>query len=501
MKYSALPPVDSLLVQIGQENAAVFQAQSHFNDAVLAHAGNGCSFSEIIGIVGAVVAVVAAAFTAGAALVAAYEAIGDLALSGVTAYFTLGEGAVSLFTQLKDDYTKFKPLVSNVEVAIQTVENDATILATKYDKLKDQLATNPDSALVIVDSTQFDTLTTAKLAEFTQAVQGAEGVPQDIKDKLIDAGTKYFHLVQLRNQKILEYDGAIMTIRSDARAYYELGIEVLKLDAANNADLQHFMDAQSFLDSMTKIQTSQMSYLTRSIWEEKRAYAFSVMDQSVISDDTMQSLKLWTVLPDQLQQQNQVLIRAGQSADTALFDTTSYNPSIAATVHLTDRDRETFAQTRQFHFVLSPNNFSAQDRRSFLLDALGTGFKITCNPPLPDFNGALTHVGHHRFLKSTDGSKPDAVFSSYAVRRGIQTGQMPGFTDIRNIPSTFELTGVSILGDWVLSGNAGTETMINTLQSFTISFTGTYASLNQPLLRRLARRSALEAERVRRLHQ
>jgi hypothetical protein len=288
-----LPQIAVLKDQITAQKQIVDARQAAFNAAVLAAAGTGCSFLEVIDIVAAVIAVVAAVFTLGSSLVAAYAALGDLAATGITAVATL-EGGVDLFNTLKDDYTKISTVVKKTETAISTAVNAANELKAKYQKLQAELGADasPDSGKVIVDDAKFDSLSEDRFQAFKASVNSATAVSADIRNQLLDAVHKWFDLTTLRNKKIYEYDSSVLAIQNDARQYYEACLERAAVQTAK-ADLQNnSLDLVSFQETIQRVQAAQLQVMRRAVWEEKRAFAFSRRDPSLISDAAMADIQL-----------------------------------------------------------------------------------------------------------------------------------------------------------------------------------------------------------------
>ncbi len=273
----------------------------------------------------------ASVFTAGSSLVAAYGAVGSLAASGVAAAAALGSEGLSLFNQLKSDYEQFKPMVTQVETAIQTAINNTDDLMAKYKKLQSALAANSDSARVIVEQTSFDALSDAHFQAFESAVNGVAGVDPAIKKQLTDAVQKYFDLAQLRNKKIQEYDSTVVAIQDDARQWYEMGVEAEKLNGFLGQLQTMLIPQEQFLDSVTKVQSAQLTMMRRAVWDEKRSYAFSQVNPDIVSDKNLAQLHIQGMIPSVLLlAHNDILGDMGSTVSTSgTRNITPFNPPIA----------------------------------------------------------------------------------------------------------------------------------------------------------------------------
>jgi predicted nucleic acid-binding Zn-ribbon protein len=474
------PLIDSLGKQIQNQKVIVLTASENFQQTVLEAAGNGCSFADILEIVIAIVAVVAAAYVAGEAIEAAYAAIDSLTVAGVTAVAELAQQGEQLFEELVEDYEKLKPMVTKVEASFNAVMTDIKDVSKKYQDLSALLNANPDSARVLVDQDGFDKLTAAKFNDLLNAIKSAD-VDQSVKDDLINALHKYMDLVQLRNKKIYEYDSSILSIRDDLRMRYEISIEIAKLTLYKSRIQANLVPKQDLLGSLNRVQTGQLSLMRNAVWNEKRAYAYSQIEPSIISDLSLAQQHLDSDVPEfLLAAHKSILDRMGAAnlnGDAA--NITWFNPPIGVRVSLSDADRSHLVALRYFVFNIGPKDFPIGQTQ---VEAMVTAYTITCHPISPSLVGSLIHLGHHQFQKSEASGQGNAIpsqayFASAATVSGFQTGNMTHPTDIRNLRQLNEIPGVSAFGGWAIRIDPNVPvTVLRDLQSLTITFNGHYRS-------------------------
>ena len=459
--------IGALKVQIDSARQRVDKAQANFDDAVL-NADNPCGFAQVLGIVVAVVAVVAAVFTAGSSLVAAYGAIGSLAATGLTAVSVGAEG-ISLFNELKTDYEKVKPLVTKVENAVSTAVNDVSDLVQKYNKLQALTNVDADCKRVVIEQTSFQNVSDDRLNQFRASVNGAAAVPQAIRDELISAVQLYFDLVQLRNKRINDHDGLIFAIQDSARQYFELGIQNKVISDLQSQVQNSLVSEAVYVDALTNVQNTQLAIMQRRVWDEKRALAFWQLDPGVIANQSLAQFHNNTrSLTPLMQAHADIVIKFGSlAANGTPFDRTPFNPPVRVTIRLTDAQRASLLLNRQFHFVTKQSDFPTAMREIFV-----TAFKFTMNPISPEFRGQIYHLGHHEFQTVNRGL---VEFTSVPVKKSFQTGNMPHFTDIRNLDSGASITGVSAMGNWLISADDDVPAeVLSSLQSIIIAFEGNY---------------------------
>jgi hypothetical protein len=456
-----LTVIDNLAADIATQKRIVDQAQANFDSAVMAAASGPCGFAEILGIVAAVIGVVGAAVTAGTSIVAAYSAIGTLATTGLG---TAAAGATAL-QELEKAYNDVKPVVTKVI----TAKNDVNDLVTKYKSLQGDLNANADSARVLVEQTSFDTLSAQKMDNFDKTVNNAAGVSQTVKDALINAVHSYFDLAQLRNKKIDEHDGLIVSIQDSARSYYEQGVQIASL-----SDMKSHLAATSqvpqkvaYVNALNNIQDAQLDVMRQLVWDEKRAQAFSQLNLDLINASALVEIDSIPTAAELLQAHNGILTQqasftANQSPVVTKFD----GAGIAITLSLSNSDRSILVSTRRYRFKIAPGDghFLLHMREIFI-----TGFKISMHPKSPQFSGTLIHLGRHQF-QTVSGTNVE--FASQPISVGIQSGEMSNFISVLGDRGN-QIHGLSAFGDWAIVADANVSVdLLNSLRSITLTFQG-----------------------------
>lgn len=456
-----LTVISDLATDIATQRRIVDQAQANFDNAVIAAASGGCDFGEVLGIVAAVIGVVGAAVTAGSSLVAAYSALGTLATTGLG---TAAAGATAL-QELQKAYNDVKPVVTKVT----TAKNDVNDLLAKFRSLNNDLNANADSARVLVEQTSFDTLSAEKITNFDNTVNNAAGVPQATKDQLINAVHSYFDLEQLRNKKIAEHDGLIVSIQDSARSFFEQGVQIASLsDMRSQLSTNHQVPQKvAYVNALNNIQDAQLDVMRQLVWDEKRAQAFMQLDLDLLNASALVEISSIPTAEQLLQAHNgirtqQLRFNANQSPPLTLFDP----DGIAINLSLSDSDRSGLASTRRFRFriVQGDGRFQLHMREIFV-----TGFKVSMQPSSPQFSGELVHLGRHQF-QTVSGNNVE--FASQPTAVGIQSGEMSDFTSVLGARGN-QIHGLSAFGDWAIIADTNIPvTLLTSLQSITLTFQG-----------------------------
>lgn len=453
--------VSDLASDIAAQRKIVDEAQANFDNAVLATASGGCNFGEVLGIVAAVVGVVGAAVTAGTSLVAAYSALGTLATDGLG---TAAAGATAL-DELKKAYNDVKPVVTKVT----TAADDVNDILAKFRSLKSDLDTNADSARVLVAQTSFDTLSAERLMNFDTTVTNAAGVPQTIKDQLINAVHAFFDLAQLRNKKIAEHDGLIVSIQDSARSFFAQGVQIAGLSDMKSQQITNNQVPQkvAFVNSLNNIQDAQLDVMKLLVWDEKRAQAFAQLDLDLLDASALVEINSVPTALQLLQAHNGIRTQQVQFSVNQSPPVTAFAPEgIAINLPLSDSDRSALVSTRRFRFSIAQKDarFPVHMREIFI-----TGFKVSMQPKSPQFSGELVHLGRHQF-QTVSGNNVE--FASQPTAIGINPGEMSDFISVLGDTGN-RIHGLSAFGDWAITADSNIPVeLLMSLQSITLTFQG-----------------------------
>jgi hypothetical protein len=455
--------IPGLQRDIVQQRNEVDSAQASFNQAVLdAAAGGGgpCGFNTILNVVIAVVAAVAAVYTAGASLVAAYGAISSLAATGIG----VAAGATGI-DALKAAYEKVKPIVQKIETAAA----DLRAIGAKYEVIKKDLEAAENSARIIVPKEDYDILTDRQFTDFSNKINdpGVQ-VSAEIKNRLIQAVKRYMELVHSFNQKIYEHDSLIVQIQNTARQYYERQIEIEQVRSIEATYVAGGVpDQVSYIDTIQRIRAAQLDVMRQLLWEEKRAEALWRVDPSVLDQSNLVQI-IGVGAGDLLQTHNGILqdyTRWNLNQSSAV---TSFNQPKIIKIILSLHQRESFRQTRRFRFVVDVDHpaFSCSMRHIFL-----TGVRVLVEPASAVFRGNLVHLGRQRFRR-LDGILID--FASDVTRVNIET-PMAHATDFTGIFSSEKLQGLSPFSEWSIEADDNLPLgIIDQITEFQFIFDGNY---------------------------
>ncbi len=409
----------------------------------------------------AVIAVAGAAVTAGSSLVVAYSAIGTLATTGLGAA-TAGSTGLQ---ELKKAYSAVQPVVAKVKSAI----NDVNDIRAKYEALQSDLNANADSARILVEQTGFDRLSAERLDNFDRTVNGAAGVSQTIKDQLINAVHSYFGLVQLRNKKIDEHDGLIVSIQDSARSYYDQGVQISSLSDMKShlSSTGQVPQKVAYLSALNRIQTAQLNVMRKLVWDEKRAQAFWQVNPDLLDSTALVEINSINLAADLFQAHNGIMTQQASYTANQSPVVTSFDPGgIAINLSVSDSDRSALVNTRRFRFTIAAGAgyFPLHMREIFI-----TGFKFSMGPNSPHFSGRLVHLGRHQ-IQTVSGTSVE--FASQPIYVGIQSGNTPDFVSILGTGNQ-RIHGLSAFGDWAIIADPNVPVgVLRRLQSITLTFQG-----------------------------
>jgi hypothetical protein len=459
---SLLSVISELATDIATQENIVNTAQAHFRKAAMDAASGGCGLGQVLGIVAAVIAVAGAAVTAGTSLVAAYGAVGTLVTTGISA----GAAGATALQELQNAYNSVKPIVTKIE----TASKDVNDLVAKYKSLQSDLSSNPDSARIAVEQSDFNSLSAERIANFDKSVNGTAGVSQDIKDQLIQAVHKYYDLVRLRNQKISDHDGLVLNIQDSARSYYEQAVQISGLSDMRSrfVSSQEIPQKLAYVAYLNKIQDAQLKAMRQIVWDEKRAQAFWQLNLGILSNTELVHINSMNTAVDLLQAHNGILTQQAQYVTGQQPIVTPFDPSgIAVILPLSRTDQKSFSSTRRFRFTVSPGDGRYP---SHMKEIFVTGFKIDMSPTSLAFSGRLVHFGKHLF-ETISGDTVE--FTSQPTYIGIQTGQSATFIDIVGTGTSQQIHGLSAFGDWAILADPNISTeLLAGLTKITITFNG-----------------------------
>lgn len=435
---------DSLIIDCNSQLAKVLLFQSIFNEAVAEATDPTCSLDEIAKVVGCIIAVVSAVYTAGASVVAATSAFAD----GAVTLFEGVEIGAGLVTVVEPIYKKFV-----------AAEGDVTDVIQKYNALRDALAADagPDAGRIVMAQKDFENLH----ADFDAKVDAAP-VDQSYKDDFKNAVHMYVQLILWRNQKIAEYDAAILKI-------IELDSEI-KIQKANKDDLQDLQavtadpEGVKYASAVKQILAKNRSSLRFLVWLEKRALG---------------CWELADLTPDYLKTECEIL--TGNSAASLLVSHNqlalnfasqqfsggipfAMNPAQTVAISLSRADQATLASDGQFSFEITPEQFPANLAAIYVtsvtVEFLG----------LNHFVGKLTHSGRQLFLRP---SGDERVYSTVRIDIPLQLSGSPVEISLTGaVDGDDKYKVISPFTIWTLRSSAGATAALANLTEVKLTFRG-----------------------------
>lgn len=411
--------IATLQIEVQTQREVLNAREAEYKAAVAAATG-GCSLNEALTIVSAIVAVVGAAFTAGQSL---WLLAGTVASSGLAIYKSVTikgpDGKDQQVSELNPTYTKFATAIGDIKDVV-----------AKYNSLKKELGDNSDSARVVIPQADFDHLTST----FDSDVDKAEGVDQAVKDAFKEAAHRFVDLVQARNKKIIERDGALLLISQIDLSIHDRTLEIQNLSDKIAKTVNPPL--QEYVGMLSRMSAASNDYIRNLLWDEIRGLALWKLEP-ISSNLTQLFGKSVTDL---------VITHTQLVSEFAVDDVGDpggpqpFSSRVQITVPVSKAQAEQFSGHRSFTFSIHQEKFeSYMDEivvRDVTLEVVG----------LETFKGRLVHLGRHSFRKR-DG-KTTIEYASPPLYVGIQSS-----TALPPVPlgtADQKHFGVSPLADWML---------------------------------------------------
>ena len=454
--------INALMPQIDVLKQQLLDSEAEYNDAVKAATDQGCGLSDLVVIVGAIVAVASAVFTAGTSTLALIAAIGS---SGFKIYQTVTvkqpDGTDKQTKELNPTYTALFKVAGNL----------ADVYAG-YQKLKAAMAANAseDSGRLMLTQQDMD----AKEADFNAKVDQATQVDIKIREKLKAQAHAYLAAVQARNKKIADRDGAILKI-------WDLNTQILQNQAtidklANDRATNTAPDLIAYTRMFQKIQSDFRLRLRFLVWQEMRAgQLWSLEEPGIISapsatlNGTPVSENLLILgatasdllLRHTLLSANYLTARASQAGGPQKIE-----PDVVLSIELTPEQKSFLTKNRKLVFNVDFDS---------LVDSLKTEVYMTefsvDLPGVAGFSGEIQHSGRQAFLRR-DGKRRVEYASASLIREIVNTPS-PTF-----VLSDWGYLGVSPFTDWILTAGPNVSTdVLNEVQTIEIKFGGWFQPL------------------------
>jgi hypothetical protein len=230
----------SLAVEIQTARRDVENAQDKFNNTVLAatEARRKCNLGQILAMVSAIVAIATGVETVFAAV---STAVGQLAEGGLSL-----DNVKTITKTLKPAGASFSEIVA------------------QWGQIKDQIAKNPDSARLVINVEDYETLV-AKVDEQIKKVDASDEAKAEFKNII----HHYIDLVRARNTKILEHDSLVVSAAKLSGQIAERQLEQQSLaeqrSANSNPEVSRYT---AYMDDMARNFREQLRLV---MWQEVRA--------------------------------------------------------------------------------------------------------------------------------------------------------------------------------------------------------------------------------------
>jgi hypothetical protein len=271
--------LQNLIIQMRNDidvaHSDVLAKQQGFDDAVKKATMPTCSITNVLAVVGT---------------------IASLA-SGVGTFVTAATAATTALT----NHGLALVNVSKTVAAFRTAMDDANDINQKYLQLRSQLASKPDSAMILLNEGDLDKM----VANFDEALKSspASGTPE--AHDFHDAVHRYVDIVKARNQKILDRDNLIGTTETLTGELADRDAEIQNFsDQLSDATRQ---DHSDFTVRLAVILRRNIESLRLSIWEEIRSLELFTLNDlsasysvSTAGLDTSQALTQLTAVHAQI---------------------------------------------------------------------------------------------------------------------------------------------------------------------------------------------------------
>ncbi|NVD73735.1 hypothetical protein HUX88_24825 [Duganella sp. BJB1802] len=450
--------IKQLKNEIDAQKIIVDECQKQFKAAVLrtATGGDGCSVSEVIGIVVAVVAVAAAIYTAGTSLEALYA--DGAAVVGAAGAVGTAIDVTNMIQSLEALYASCQTFVKQVQV----VEADFKKIQQAFDGLDKTLAES-DRVKVMVDPSYYDDQTIDRLNSFDSTVMHA-GISPDIEQKFIDAMHQLVNLIQTKNKKLIEHDSIILQIQAAAQVCIMLTLEANQLDTdlAKFIDNNNLPDQETYLKHLQIAQEWQLDTLRELVWYATRAVALRELNPSFIHSSAAQLMSVDNRYDtSSLDDLKAMYTNIGLASEINDFRTNPLHQALGPYVieyTLSDADRNQLVKSGILTLRVPINQFDEGKTELRM-----THYSFDTEPTFIGLHGILYHLGEQRFIKSTDGSVIE--FSSLPVGLSIDdnTKSPNNLTEISAGDAYF---GISPLSSWKVQFLIGDNKKLANVKKF-----------------------------------
>jgi len=242
------------------------------------------------------------------------------------------------------------------------------------------------------------------------------------------------NLVQARNKKILERDGALMIIVQtdlDARER-ELEAQMISDKIARTVD----PPLQDYVDTLSRMAEASRDYVRRLLWNEIRA--LSLWKLEPISDDAVQvfgkTVADLQISHTQLSSQFTLQLISDPGGPQP------FSQRVPVRIPISQQQAQRFARLRTLGFSIRQDAFA-----SFMNEIVVENVTVKVEG-IPHFKGRLVHLGRHSFRKR-DG-RSIVEFASPPLYVGIESAT--GASVIPLGTADQKHFGVSPIADWML---------------------------------------------------
>ena len=428
--------ISSLADDIDAQYRTIVEVQAHFNDDVQRRAGGGCGFGQVFEIVVAIVAVVAAVYTAGASLSLLATSSVAAASAGAAA---LGAGTASV-VNLKKAYDSYQTIEKNVQKARAEVDD----IVAKYEALQRDfdMTLKQDAVRIALDEADYDALTEDRLAKFDAEIDAADASPV-AKEALKSAVHKYVALVDVRNRKIFDHDSMVTSLQTAARRLVDLDVGTAQVDTARAAFIERrgLPERDVLVARLRQAQDMQLTVARNLVWDECAAVNLVTMDTSLSGLGGTSALL--SFVPSVA---NLVQIHNGNQERLLSWEV-DHGPGTSTQQLLIRRslstaDRKQLRTSHRVTVVVTEGDLLPSMREVFV-----TGFRISTLPGSKGLSGSLTHLGIHRFV--TQGGR-SVVFSSRVLPFGFDEAGGEDGHKPQDLTEGGKFVGFAALGDWLV---------------------------------------------------
>jgi len=451
--------LDQLQGQIESAQIDLLSHEATFNDAVVA-ATNKCTFLEVATIIIAIIGMYVGVTEIVAAVAASSAVAGVAATAGAAASSSAAAGATGVAVSAgaaastASDQQKKAAQANATVTELKTATGAYKEIGDAYKTIKDQLSTHPDSVRLVMSNDDLIKLKSDLFGKIDAAPVG-----EAIKREFEASASRYFDVIQARNEKLFERDRYLIQLISLQAELVDRENEQAQLQEAMTREQNPVLaDYSEILDGMTMSLTRRVRDL---VWQETGAY------------------ELWTltkVMPGEFPIIGQTAadLQATHGSLKAAFDNyllthddgQPFDPKLSVSIPLTTNQAELFAKTGWLAFDTDIANFDVDWARVFV-----TSIDVIVRD-INEFSGKVIQLGRNVF-RSTD--RRITQFQTSPLVRAIQSGHTNAIS-IANEQGRY--LGISPFSSWILVANQSVDRQaLSKARSIELQFAGTFVTL------------------------